>query len=394
VPAKYGVHAEPIGARVRNVDIDRYGGSEGREGVVVHSNPDIVTEVRRPDDVHFPTAANWVYSGIALSPDRLRAASRDRRCQTSWVVARRGESIIGVTALYQPKAAAIPDAIYDPRTLAPALAATSPETASELLYVGGYRELISGTTVAAEAASHERDRIRRMLIREAYAEGRRRGAYPVSLYVRDGEVGAFRRALGDAAAMAAISGNAVLPLDRPTADAYLASLSANARRRVRREWQQIEAYGRTSRDGPAADLFVEAAALVADAKRRHGVQDHPLLVQRRLREWAMDREADFRAFSVRSNDGALLGVSFAARYGQLVEVYEVALVAETEHRHLMYVELLVYAPLRFAWRHGCREVVLGLDSATPKAQRGARIDPVWAVFARTRFADGDLTEPE
>jgi hypothetical protein len=43
------------------------------------------------------------------------------------------------------------------------------------------------------------------------------------------------------------------------------------------------------------------------------------------------------------------------------------------------VELLIYAPLRYAIRNGCRRLILGPDSPEPKTQRGATLEAIWTL---------------
>jgi hypothetical protein len=129
----------------------------------------------------------------------------------------------------------------------------------------------------------------------------------------------------------------------------------------------------------AKDVVDEAVPLVLGIKHRHGVPDHPDLVRYRLEDWATDPAGERVAFVLRDSSGTMLGVTFGCRRSSVLELYEVGLVEESDVRHLVYAEILVYAPLRSAAVNECNQIILGLGSTTPKKLRGAAITNVWAV---------------
>jgi predicted N-acyltransferase len=266
-------------------------------------------------------------------------------------------------------------AFQDPLSVAPDLAGQP----RSWWYVGGFKNLVSGATVAARLAPPLRSRVRRSLIVEAYRAVECRGGTPIALYARDEELPDFRAALGPRFRAVQTTSNAILDIGWPDLDGYLASLDKKRRYRVRRDWHELHTRGIRAIEIPAAEVDNAAAHLIAATQVRHGVPDHPRLAALRLREWWSGDGAQCRAFVLRGSSGELVGVSFAERHGRVVELSELGLVENIPDRHLAYTELLVYAPLRYALRHGCGRLSLGLDSIAPKSHRGARVEPVWAV---------------
>lgn len=338
-----------------------------------------VTIVRPQEVGDLGTAGGWEFAGAALAPHRLRSAARDRRWQTWWVLAELDGAIVGVVPVYQVSAAAASEQIYDPRVVAGSIAGDAPDDAREWLYVGGFRDLIAGSTVSSALAPDEREEVRRRLVTEAFAYGRGKGLYPFAIYVRDEEIDAFDVVVAGGGRSAQVRETAVLELPGPGFSDYVQGLSKRDRYRVRRELLELAEVNLGAAVEDVADLIAEAAPLVLSTKQRYGVADHPVMVALRLREWTAGGADHCGGFALRDEHGVLRGVSFAAVHGATAELYELGLAEDVSHRLHAYAELLVYAPVRFALRHGCTKLVLGMDSIEPKARRGARVEPVWAV---------------
>jgi hypothetical protein len=195
------------------------------------------------------------------------------------------------------------------------------------------------------------------------------------LYVRDEEIGAFE----DIGKAAPVRETAVLDLPVRDLDGCVGRLTKRDRYRVRRELLELAELHMCAQPVDVADIIPKAAPLIAATKLRYGVQDHPVMVSFRVQQWASGGADDCRAFALRDPHGTVIGVSFAAVHGSTAELYELGLAPDADHRLHAYAELLVYAPLRFALQHGCQRLILGMDSIEPKARRGARVEPVWAV---------------
>jgi hypothetical protein len=330
----------------------------------------------------FP-AGRWAASAIALSPVRLMRLAADRRWETWWFLARKAGQVVGIAAAYKLSQSTAATRLYDPAVVAPEIGAVEPPSGSGWLHIGGVLDLVSGVTVAASMPPAEQETIRRRLVAEAVATARREGMRPVALYVRDEEVPSFRAGFGDAARALTVTGHAVLDVCHSSPAGYLSRLDKKRRYRVRREWGMLDERCLRATEAPVPEVITEAAPLIAAVKQRHQVPDHPRLAATRLKEWAAGGADDVCALTVRDDGGTLLGASFVASYDSSVELYEVGIPESADDRHLIYTELLVYAPLRYAWRRRATRLVLGLESTRPKSYRGARIEPVWSITLPT-----------
>lgn len=165
----------------------------------------------------------------------------------------------------------------------------------------------------------------------------------------------------------------------PALSPYPDALSYDRRRKVLKDLRAIDELGLRAAMMPAADAVDEAIPLIAEVKRRHAVPEHPRLMAMRLRAWIASTAGPCIATLVRGPDGGLVAAGFIGQDGRVVEAYEIGLRADFEHRHLAYVEAMVYGPLRWAIERGCDAVQIGIDSATPKRLRGATLEPVHVV---------------
>jgi hypothetical protein len=259
--------------------------------------------------------------------------------------------------------------------VAPALFAGSDRRADAYQLIGAGSDLVAGAVVRPGVSDGERGVLVRTLADAAFAEARRLGLTGAALYLRNEQIDHF----GVGRSRARVDELARLDVVDGGDEAYLASLDAGRRSVVVRDWRKLGEHGLRSETVPAAAVVDEAAPLVVNVKRRHGVLDHPRLAAMRLRRWADEPFGERLAFVVRGGAGELLAVCFGCRHGRVLEMLEIGLVDESALRHLAYVEAMVYGPRRYAAQSGCRELHLGLGSAHPKCLRGARMAPVWAV---------------
>ncbi|WP_424184741.1 hypothetical protein ACOBQX_22990 [Actinokineospora sp. G85] len=316
----------------------------------------------------------WTATAEALLPSSTPAA------QPAWtaeaVVAVVDGAPVGVLALHRSRTGVVGD-VLDPAAVAPGL--FGGVGVADVLYLGGVADLVAGTATAAHLSPADRAAVRRALVAAGVEQARLRGARPVALYVRDAEVDDFTAAGLGRERVAGTSTLAVAGTD----EEFLAGLSANARRTVRKDRARAAEVGLRVRTEPAAALLADPAAcaqaveLVMAVKRAHGVVDHPRLVRSRLAAWAA-RPAGERVAHLVDAGGPPLAVTFACAVERRVEVYETGMAGEGPV-HEAYLESLVHAPLRQALAGGLVEVDLGLEAETPKTRRGAVVAPVWAV---------------
>jgi hypothetical protein len=351
----------------------------------------------------------WRSASVALEPARLRLAGSGR-WGVSFLVARMDAAVVAVLPLFRHRGASFASAVFDPASVAPGLFGDRPANADRYLFIGGGPELVAGAATAAGLARPVADRITAALAGAAFATAARRELTGVSLYVRDSELGAFagpetgleggpETGPQGPRGVAAVGEFTALHLPEGGMDGYLASLNHGRRSVVRRDLARIAQAGLTAAEAPPADLIEEAAELVTAVKARHGQPGHPMLTSLRLTEWSRAPGGVPVAFGVRDRAGRLIAASFGTHRTEdthctedtrrtedthctetgVLELYEVGLADDPAVRQLAYVEVLVYAPLRFAFLTGCRRIDLGLGSTTPKKLRGAKSSPVWAV---------------
>jgi hypothetical protein len=341
---------------------------------------DVTTTMLSADEIVRRTpAGGWRLVSSALAPDRL-ARSTDRRWATTFLAGLVGDDIEGVLSLHRFHGSVFPAGIHDPAVVAPEVFAGARSADSYLLIGGGFRELVSGYTMAPGSVEELRAPVARALVDAAFQHADGSGLVGAALYVRDEQMVAFQDPeLGRAAQ--AVEEFAQLTMEPPTVDGYLSGLNHGRRSVVRRDWRRIDELSLRSRVCPAAEVVDEAAGLVAAVQRRHNLPDHPRLAAVRLRSWAAETLGRRLAFVVRNAGAGLAAVSFACHRDDVLELYEIGL-ADTPVRHLSYVEAMLYGPVRYAIQADCRVIQLGIGASRPKALRGARLSPVWAVGAR------------
>lgn len=308
--------------------------------------------------------SEWVTESVLLHPSRFRRASA-RGAWRSWaVLAHSEDEIIAVMVVQQARQPNV-TAVFDPAKVAPTLfELTDPQS---YLLLGGVTDLVSGTAVAPGSST-----ARAALVSAAKEEAVRRGLIPAALYVRDQELDAFIE-LG---AAERVSQACVIRLAGGD-EGYLAALRGKQRRTVIGDRRRIAESALRSEVLPAIKA-VSLSALVVNVKRRHGVPDHSRLVRMRLVEWAAEPVGERLAFVVSGTTGPL-AVTYACRTTERLEIYEIGLVDDAEHRHDAYTEGLVHAPVRFCIERAIPEIHLGLDTVKTKIRRGAVATPVWAV---------------
>jgi hypothetical protein len=318
----------------------------------------------------------WQISTAALAPSSLLRAARDPRWHTTALVARLDAVAVGVLPVTRSKAARFAAATSDPAALAPELFAST--AADDYLLLGAPWDLVADALIAAHVSDDDRFTITAALAAEAVRRAEADGLVAAALHVPGRSVDAFSAGFGGGRRRETDTAWTLpVPADGPTG--YLASLDHGRRSVVRRDWRRLDALGIRAEEYVAGEAVTEAAPLVVNVKHRHGIADHHRLARLRLDDWSRDEFGLRIAFVVRDRDGQMLAVSFGCHHGDMLEMYEVGMVEDAELRHTAYTEVLVYAPLRYAWRTNCTAVGLGLGSAQPKQLRGAVGSPVWVV---------------
>jgi hypothetical protein len=320
----------------------------------------------------------WRFASSSIAPSRLLVQSHQRRWETRFMAAFHGLELVGLLSTHRLRGATFPAAYQDPAVVAPELFSGHDRPADTYLLIGGHADLVAGPVTRAGLDEVTAAHVGTLLADAAFAAAREQGLTGAALYVRDAQRDQFA-AGGSRLGAAKVGEFAELDVAGRSDREYLASLNHSRRSVVRRDWQQYEAAALRCETVAAGSVLEEAAPLVADVNGSHGVADHPRLALMRLTQWAAERLGERVAFVVRNEAGTMLAVCFGCRWGEVLELYEIGLAERSDSRRLAYVEAMIYAPRRFAARHGCARVQLGLDSTHPKGLRGARFSPVWAI---------------
>jgi hypothetical protein len=320
----------------------------------------------------------WVAASEVLLPGRLRRTKGTGAWALTVVLACRDGVPVGVLPLRRARTGVVGE-IFDPVLVAPDVFGAARRDPRDYLYLGGPADLVSGCAVAEDLTEGQRAEVRRAMVAGGHAVAAEQGLIPAALYVRDAERDAF--SLGGVRASHEVAKVSVLRLPA-TDEEFLAGLSSNQRRTVRKDREAIAGLGLRVEVVPAAELIASARGpavveLIMDVKRQHGVTDHPRLARLRLAEWAGQPGGERVAYLVGDPDP--VAVTFGCVAGSRLEIYETGMSYAAEHRHEAYLESLFHAPIRHALASGISEIDLGLDAETPKTRRGAVTAPVWAV---------------
>lgn len=320
------------------------------------------------------------FSGLSTSRggflcfERLCDLETDPRWNVRYIIVSYKADVQLVVPLYESRPARWLNPFYDVSRV-PSLQAF-PSDPRRWLFVGGCSDLACAIPRAirrdakdlldAAAAAGQ-------MIREQAA---RDDKQCVAMYVMPEELPVIDEIIGDARVQETLGQNAWFDMRR-MGDSYLGSLRSSQRRTVKRDWDQRIAAGIETSIVAWDDVASEAAPLIAAVSQRHGMPDHPSLVNMRLDAWMSYRELECLTFAVHAQ-GRLVGVSFGWIFDGILQVQEVGL-ADAPQRHLAYVETLIYAPLRTAASRGCESVQLGPGSSLPKVRRGAQLSEMVVV---------------
>jgi uncharacterized protein len=321
--------------------------------------------------------ADWSSHLLALHPCRVRETLRHPAWRHRVVVATLDGEVAGMMPASSPVGAVFPAEIFDPRLRAPGLPGPR-RSARDYLLIGGHFDLASGCAVRSGLPPQAAGRIRRRVAEAAFALAQDDGLAGVALYVTDAERAEWADGQHTWAPYQTAE-YASIELAEPTRVAYLASLRHSRRSVVLRDERELDRLGLRAEVVAPCAVLSEAVPLVAAVKTGHGIVEPAELGSYRLGQWSQAGAGTAIAFALHDPDGELLAVSFGRCDKDTVEMYEIGLRSGSPDRRLAYAEVLVYAPLRYAFDHGCTRLRLGCESIHPKQLRGAAVTPLWAV---------------
>lgn len=336
------------------------------------------TRIVGVDELPDSLDGKWLACSTVLAPRAVRAAAADPRWQVTYAVAEAGPETIGIVGLYRKIGKKFPAEILDPAIAAPGLF-TGGHPADSYLLIGGSVDTVSGTAVSSELDPETAVAVQRELVDAGFRWASENGLTGAAMYVRDSELVAYVGAGARSRPCQQVGESATLAVPVGGWEGYVASLGHKKRSTVLRDTRAITSMGLVSREADPVQLVEEIAPLVMAVQARHNLPDHELLVQYRLSEWIAHCDGSAVAFTARDRAGHLLGACFACWHNDVLELTEIGLVDDPDVRHLVYTEIVIYAPVRFAARRGCTTIELGIESVHPKRVRGATISPVWAV---------------
>ncbi len=314
-----------------------------------------------------------------ISRCRLRQLEDDSRWSTNYVAALYDGQVVAAVPCTSLRIRNWPDAAYDVGRLL----GEDGSSGLDWMLVGGRADRAAGflrdTNSPLELLNQAATLIESVVTALADEQGRR----PASVYANEAEKTFLRMLLGGSPSEAQLTRESRIAVCGDGVGDYVSRLSSSHRSVVVRDWRQRDSLGMWSRSVSWADVMDYAPAMVADVAKGHGAREHPLLVASRLEQWLENKELHHVAFEAGIND-MVISVCLGWRWRDVLQLYEVGLAPYgTRARHLAYVESLVYAPIRYAADTGCTEVLLGVDSVTPKRLRGARLSDVF-LLAKSR----------
>ncbi|MEV0391388.1 GNAT family N-acetyltransferase [Nonomuraea sp. NPDC050643] len=161
-------------------------------------------------------------------------------------------------------------------------------------------------------------------------------------------------------------------------DAYLAGLSARRRRNTARERRRFEQAGYDLAEQPLGECWPELAELVANVQHKYGHRSTSESMRRVLAPQVRLLDGRSVAFTAR-RDGRLVAGALRYRFGDTLYARMVGFDYARLRNAFEYFNLAYYVPIQYMQRTGLRRLHLGIESAHTKAERGARLQPLWTV---------------
>jgi hypothetical protein len=303
------------------------------------------------------TSTAGPYGSVA----RLAQVESDRRWRARYIVVRSRHELVAVLPVHCSELDRFPDQNYDPARAF----GDGPSSPREWLLVGGLRDLVAGLLVApGEVAVRASAAAVASAARLAASEGRRPA---IPYLVRDGghlDVTSRTLVLKEVVTAQACG----LSL-RPS---YPDQLTGRYRSVVRRDLALIRENGLQAEAVLVKNVIDRLAPLIAARNAKYGSPDHALLVRMRLTEWCEVSDVLPVAFQV--DCPQLYGASVAFESQGRLYVYEIGVDGDAgKARHAAYVELLLYAPIRYGNNRGLASIDLGLGAVTAKKLRGCSV---------------------
>ena len=306
--------------------------------------------------------------GGRLSRGRLRQLEADSRWDCAYLACRADAAdtaYVAVLPVYKPRKSITLDAAYDVRALFESVGIAAP---FPWMLLGGRSEYACGLLRSPQLLDEHL-----LALRDALSSF---GGVPVALYANERELPFLRRIMGGGRAFEISS---ECRIDVRLEHEYMESLSASSRSIVRRDVRRARARGVETSVVAWNDVLEHVVPGIQRLKERHGRPDHPALISARLKDWLENEEVETIAFVAQADSACAICLGW--RWREVLELYEISMPDSLDPvlRHLLYVESILYSPLRYAAAHGCTEMTLGRGSTRPKTLRGAIEYPLYAI---------------
>lgn len=203
---------------------------------------------------------------------------------------------------------------------------------------------------------------------------------PVALFVPEGQRNVLEASPARPSAVRPASPNARLEGISKFSDweQFAQSHSKAVRHTLRRDYRRLAAR-QVSVERPATlATLLDSADLIAQVKRRNGIDDSARLTQMRLRaeygaEFGEASSSDeYVAWVLPGEDGQPIGYCLAAISVGHMSMIEIGLADDSPTRRDDYLLLEVFAPVQHAIERGIDMINLGPGHLEPKLARGAR----------------------
>ncbi|MEV0621904.1 GNAT family N-acetyltransferase [Nonomuraea sp. NPDC050404] len=161
-------------------------------------------------------------------------------------------------------------------------------------------------------------------------------------------------------------------------DEYLAGLGGRRRKGTMRERRRFEQAGYDVAEQPLSECWPALAELVANLQQKYGHRTTTEAMRRVLAPQAEYLDDDSVAFTVRW-EGRLVAGALQYRFGDTLYARMIGFDYDRLLNAYEYFNLSYYLPVQYMERTGLRRLHLGIESARVKAERGARLHPLWTV---------------
>jgi predicted N-acyltransferase len=188
--------------------------------------------------------------------------------------------------------------------------------------------------------------------------------------------------LGRANAVVFAGARALLEVEWPDFDGYVASIGASRRSIVRRDLRAFEEGGLSIRTEGLAGHVAELAPLLSNVRRRHGVWGESVAAcEQYLGACAAPGLAERSVVFLCEEGGRTIAFALAYRFGDTLTLRCVGLDYDRSGGRAEYFNVLFYAPIAHAAATGLASLDFGTEALDAKLLRGCTACPIWTVLA-------------